>query len=75
MLEEAPSAEQADRVRPLFHRQLAVPLADGAETLSAYKAWEQAQQGGEGKEFKVRWLPLVQLWALHKDGRLGMKSY
>ena len=47
MLQESPSAEQADRVRALWHRQLAVPLAENSEALEAYKAWEQAQAGGE----------------------------
>lgn len=34
-------AEQAARVRSLYERQLAVPLADGTATLEAYEAWEQ----------------------------------
>lgn len=32
----------ADRVRALWHRQLAVPLAGGEEALAAYEAWEAA---------------------------------
>ena len=52
-MEEAPSQEQAEKVRALFHRQLGVPLADGADTLAAYKAWEQAQQGAGTAQFEV----------------------
>ena len=53
-MEESPSSqEQAEKVRALFHRQLAVPLADGADTLTAFKAWEQAQQGAGKAQFEV----------------------
>ncbi|GAB4820618.1 hypothetical protein N2152v2_007664 [Parachlorella kessleri] len=53
LLEESPSQEQAEKVRALFHRQLGVPLADGADTLAAFKAWEQTQQGAETAQFEV----------------------
>jgi len=47
LLEAAPSdEEQAERVRALWARQLAVPLADGAETLASYEAWERSRPGG-----------------------------
>ena len=52
LYEEQPTPEQAERVRVLFHRQLAVPLADGAETLAEYKAWEQGLLP-EGSTFEV----------------------
>ena len=52
LYEEQPTPEQAERVRALFHRQLAVPLADGAETLAEYKAWEQGLLP-EGRTFEV----------------------
>lgn len=52
---EAPSPEQAERVRALFHRQLAVPLADGAQALEAYKQWEAGLPGRAGQDFKVGW--------------------
>lgn len=53
LLEERPSPEQAERVRGLFHRQLAVPLADGGETMEAYRLWEQGQAGEGAPEFQV----------------------
>ena len=39
-------AKQQQRVRALFHRQLQVPLADGAATLAACQAWETKLQPG-----------------------------
>eukprot|EP00850_Spirogloea_muscicola_P017562 SM000152S01550 [mRNA] locus=s152:171737:176447:- [translate_table: standard] len=41
--------KQAERVRSLFHRQLAVPLLGQAELAAEYRAWEQQQQlhGGD----------------------------
>lgn len=38
--------KQQARVRSLFHRQLQVPLADGAAALAAYQAWETSLQPG-----------------------------
>lgn len=38
--------KQQQRVRALFHRQLQVPLADGAATLAACQAWETKLQPG-----------------------------
>eukprot|EP00873_Tetraselmis_striata_P018787 jgi/Tetstr1/439051/TSEL_027542.t1 len=36
-------SKQVERVRELYHRQLAVPLAGMADTMAAYSAWEQAR--------------------------------
>ncbi|KAJ3681419.1 hypothetical protein LUZ60_015908 [Juncus effusus] len=36
-------AKQTQRIRNLFHRQLAVPLADSESTLKDYKIWESEQ--------------------------------
>lgn len=45
--ERSPGDEQQQgRMRSLFHRQLAVPLLDGAATLEDYKQWEAARAGG-----------------------------
>jgi hypothetical protein len=44
----APGAEAAQRVRQVFHRQLAVPLMDAAQTMAAYEAWERAHAEGGG---------------------------
>ena len=38
----AADAGAPERVRALWHRQLAVPLAGGEEALAAYEAWEAA---------------------------------
>lgn len=40
--EDAGAGAAQERVRSLYARQLAVPLAGGPETLEAYKAWEAA---------------------------------
>lgn len=40
LAKDASDEKQQGRVRSLFHRQLQVPLADGEETLAAYRAWE-----------------------------------
>lgn len=45
LLEAEPTEEQAERVRGLWARQLAVPLADGPDTLAAYEEWERSQPG------------------------------
>lgn len=57
LLEAQPSEEQAERVRGLWTRQLAVPLADGPDTLAAYEQWERSRpgersclQGGSGMQ-------------------------
>jgi hypothetical protein len=50
--------KQAERVRALWHRQLAVPLAGGDAALAAYEAWEQAagtvRDGGHGRGASAR---------------------
>jgi hypothetical protein len=48
LLEADPKEEQAERVRSLWTRQLQVPLADGADTLAAYTAWERDTRGEQG---------------------------
>lgn len=41
-----PTADaQQQRVRQLYHRQLQVPLADGAKSLQSYRAWEAKLAG------------------------------
>lgn len=52
--EERPTPEQAERVRSVYHRQLAVPLLGAEQTLEAYKRWEQAAAGEGAGEAKVR---------------------
>eukprot|EP00850_Spirogloea_muscicola_P000612 SM000002S05692 [mRNA] locus=s2:1682230:1687648:+ [translate_table: standard] len=50
LLNESKAREkQAERVRSLYHRQLAVPLFGQAELAAEYRAWEQQQQlqGGD----------------------------
>ena len=47
-LEAAPPSARAkaqDRVRALWHRQLAVPLAGGEGAMERYEAWEAAAGG------------------------------
>lgn len=41
---ETPGEEAAERVRAMFHRELAVPLADAADALAAYQQWKQQHQ-------------------------------
>ncbi|KAL4858071.1 Squamous cell carcinoma antigen recognized by T-cells 3 [Chlorella vulgaris] len=48
LLEADPKEAQAERVRSLWTRQLQVPLADGADTLAAYTAWERDTRGEQG---------------------------
>ncbi len=43
-------AVAAARARALFRRQLATPLADHAETLAEYAAWEAAQRAGAAEK-------------------------
>lgn len=51
--DERPTPEQAERVRSVYHRQLAVPLLGAEQTLEAYKRWEQAAAGEGAAEAKV----------------------
>lgn len=53
LLESEPSDEQAERVRSLWARQLAVPLADGSQTLAAYEDWERSRPG------EAHWLEVL----------------
>lgn len=38
-------SKQQERVRSLFHRQLQIPMLDAADTLEAYRQWEQGKGG------------------------------
>lgn len=69
LLEAQPSEEQAERVRGLWTRQLAVPLADGPDSLTAYEAWERSRpgersclQGGSGMGGQVASIKLSSGW-------------
>lgn len=46
MAQNLTDEKQQARVRSLFHRQLQVPLADGAAALAAYQTWETSLQPG-----------------------------